>query len=598
MTGISSRVFSGSGVSRGLVPALVAALMAGTALGPARAAEPGMAGTYLAAIHAEAIGDVASSARLFGDALSHDPENLSLLERALTHQIAAGNVPRGIELASKLEAIKPGHHLGVLALASGRLKAGDPAAAAAQLDGQMPFVGQIMAAWARFGDGEVQGAVESLIKLAISEANGRPGQILAAYHLGLMQAAAGDDESAVDAFEQATELSDGGTLKLAALHAGALARLGRVDEAQTVIEKRLAGSYGGAPLIELSRQIAEGARPAPEITTASEGAAEVLFGVSGLLARGQNRLIALGYSRLATWLSPELGEAQLLVAQILHDSEQFDQAIAAYRAVPANSPESINAEIGLANALQQAGREEAALNAMQAVIERYPDALEAHTAQGDMLRREERFAEAASSYDRAIALIGKDAGKQYWPLYFQRGVAFERSKQWKRAEADFRRALELEPDQPDVLNYLGYSWVDRGENLDEAERMIRTAVEQRPDDGYIVDSLGWVLFRFGEFDKAAEQLERAVELLPVDPVINDHYGDVLWMIGRRTEARFQWKRALSFEPEEDEAERIRAKLSKGLDAVLAAEEKDGLPGIVSRQADNEQLTEKASQNGG
>ncbi|HLS19626.1 MAG TPA: tetratricopeptide repeat protein, partial [Paracoccaceae bacterium] len=587
----SGAVFSGTVFSRALIPGLTAALLAGTALSTAlsgtlteaRAEEPGTAGTYLAAIHAEAIGDVASSARLFGDALSHDPDNLALLERAMTHQIAAGNVPRGIELAARMEEIKPGHHLGVLALAAGRLKAGDPEGAAAQLDGQMPFVGQIMAAWAHFGEGEIKEAVQSLIRLAISEANGRPGQILAAFHLGMMQAAAGDDESAVDAFAQASELSDGGTLKLAQLHASALARLGRTEEAQAVIEARLAGSYGGAMLIELGQQIAEGAKPAPVVTTASAGAAEVLFGVSGLLARGQNRLIALSYSRLATWLAPELGEAQLLIAQILHDSEQFDQAIAAYRAVPDNSTESLSAEIGLADALQQADRTQAALNAMQAVIERYPDALEAHTAQGDMLRREERFAEAASAYDRAIALIGEDAGAQYWPLYFQRGVAFERSKQWKRAEADFLRALELEPDQPDVLNYLGYSWVDRGERLDEAERMIRTAVEQRPDDGYIVDSLGWVLFRFGEFGKAAEQLERAVELLPVDPVINDHYGDVLWMIGRRTEARFQWKRALSFEPEEDEAERIRAKLSKGLDAVLAAEEKDGRPGIVSRQ---------------
>ncbi|HET7410565.1 MAG TPA: tetratricopeptide repeat protein, partial [Paracoccaceae bacterium] len=243
-------------------------------------------------------------------------------------------------------------------------------------------------------------------------------------------------------------------------------------------------------------------------------------------------------------------------------------------------------------------RIEDALTVMRATVERFPDALEAHTALGDLLRRESRFKEAAAAYDRAIALLGGDAGPQYWPLFYQRGITLERSGQWDRAEADFRKALELEPDQPEVLNYLGYSWVDRGEKLAEAEEMIRTAVKQRPDDGYIVDSLGWVLFRFGEFEKAAEQLGRAVELMPVDPVINDHYGDALWMIGRKTEARFQWKRALSFDPEEDDAERIRAKLEKGLDAVLATEQAEGQPAIIGRKVVKDNVSEKTAQDGG
>jgi Flp pilus assembly protein TadD len=165
-------------------------------------------------------------------------------------------------------------------------------------------------------------------------------------------------------------------------------------------------------------------------------------------------------------------------------------------------------------------------------------------------------------------------------LFYQRGIAYERSDRWELAEDDFFRALELEPDQPLVLNYLGYSWVELRRNLDEAQEMIEKAVEQRPDDGYIVDSLGWVMYRLGNFEEAVKHLGRAVELRPVDPVINDHFGDALWMVGRRIEARFQWKRALSFEPEEEEAERIRDKLERGLDAVLADEAAAGEPAII------------------
>lgn len=587
----------GRTITRALIPAVVAAVVAGANAGT-WASEVGVAGPYLAARQAEARGDVAAAARLFAEALSRDSENLVLLESAMTNHIAAGNVPQGIELARRLQASEPGHHLGVLALASGYLKRGDPGSAASLLAEDAPFVGQVMAAWAAFAEGDAAGALELLTALEKADENGRPGQIVAAYHLGLIQAATGDDEAAAMSFRRAGEMAEGGTLRLARLEAGALARLGRTDEAIAVIKDRLAGTYGSRTLSQLSDRISDGIVPEPLVTTAEEGAAEVLYGVSGLLSRGQNRLIALAYSRLATWLAPELTEAQLLVAQILHGDGQLDQAIAAYEAVPADSPEALSAQIGKAQALQEADRTEDALAVMRATVERFPDALEAHTALGDMLRRESRFAEAAAAYDRAIAQLD-GAEPQFWPLFYQRGITYERSKQWDRAMADFRKALELEPDQPDVLNYLGYSWVERGENLTDAESMIRKAVEQRPEDGYIVDSLGWVLFRFGEFDQAAEQLERAVELRPVDPVINDHYGDALWMIGRKTEARFQWKRALSFEPEEEEAERIRAKLAKGLDAVLAAEEAEGQPGIIGRKVVKEETSgDKKVENGG
>jgi Flp pilus assembly protein TadD len=242
-------------------------------------------------------------------------------------------------------------------------------------------------------------------------------------------------------------------------------------------------------------------------------------------------------------------------------------------------PEALEAEIGRAEAMQAAGRIDESITALRGTVAAHPRWIEGYTSLGDMLRRDEQFAEAGKAYDGALALVPHPE-RRHWPLFYQRAITFERSDQWPRAEADFMKALELEPDQPLVLNYLGYSWVEMGENLAEAQAMIEKAVEQRPEDGYIVDSLGWVLFRLGDFDGAVEHLETAVELKPVDPVINDHFGDALWMVGRQTEARFQWKRSLSFEPEADAATRIHRKLAVGLDTVLTEEAAAGNPAII------------------
>lgn len=555
------------------------ALTFGALAGPAGA--QGIAGAYLSAKQAEARGDVAAAARLYAKSLARDPSNLFLMDRAMTMQIGAGRVAEGIAIARQLEAARPNHHLGVLAVAADMLRADDPAAMRKVLAENPPYVGKIMDAWAAFAEGNADEARTLLEAIEASDENGAPGQIIAAYHLGLLAAATGDDAGSETALARAAGLANGGTLRLARLRAGALARMGKADEAAKVIEDRLAGTYGDVGLSSLAEKIRGGYVPPVLVTTAKEGAAEVLFGVSGLLARGRNRIIALAYSRLATYLNPKLTEAKLLIARILDQDKQYDLAIAAYAAIPDDAPEALSAWIGKAEAKQAADRIDEAVADMRAAVERFPDALEVHTSMGDMLRRESRFEEASVAYDKAVALIDT-IEPHHWGLLYQRGITFERSKQWIRAEADFRRALELEPDQPDVLNYLGYSLVEMGQKLDEAEKMIEKAVEQRPDDGYIVDSLGWVLYRFGDFERAVEHLERAVELRPVDPVINDHFGDALWMVGRKTEARFQWKRSLSFEPEDDVAKRIRSKLELGLEKVLADEKAEGLPGIIGR----------------
>ena len=407
------------------------------------------------------------------------------------------------------------------------------------------------------------------------------GRYLAAFHLGLMIAATGDDEGAVAAYERAREDAGTGTRRLVRAQAVSLARLERPEEAVEVLDEWLARSYSDPQITRLRAEIEGGAEPDPIVQNAAEGAAEALYGLSRYLVRGPNRLVGLGYVRLATHLRPDFIDAHLLMAEQMVQGEQYELAVRSYDAIPEDAAEALDARIGRASALEGEGKIEDSVQALRATVARWPREIDAHRALGDLLRRNSRFEEAAEAYDGAIALI-EEPENRHWPLYYQRGIALERSKLWERAEADFHMALELEPDQPLVLNYLGYSWVEMGENLAEAQQMIEKAVEQRPDDGYIVDSLGWVLYRLGKFEEAVPHLGRAVELRPVDPVINDHYGDALWMVGRRVEAEFQWQRALSFDPDEDVIDRINRKLLEGLDVVLDEEAAAGNPAIIGR----------------
>ncbi len=192
--------------------------------------------------------------------------------------------------------------------------------------------------------------------------------------------------------------------------------------------------------------------------------------------------------------------------------------------------------------------------------------LQALDALGNILRSRKLYAEAIDVYDQAIAMI-KKPDRRHWVYYYARGTSYERLKNWPPAEKDLKKALDLFPDQPLVLNYLGYSWIDQGLNLEQGMRLIERAVAVKPDDGYIVDSLGWAHYKRGNFEEAVRYLERAVELRPDDPVLNDHLGDALWRVGREREARFQWDQSLSLQPEPEDAIKTRLKLEQGLAAV-------------------------------
>jgi tetratricopeptide (TPR) repeat protein len=260
----------------------------------------------------------------------------------------------------------------------------------------------------------------------------------------------------------------------------------------------------------------------------------------------------------------------MLVAGILEQQKRHLDANKVYQSIAPGSWFTWSARLRIAANAEAMENYEEAERVLRALAKERSDRIDALAQLGGMLRTKERFVEAVAVYDDAMKRVAK-VEQRHWSLFYARGIALERSKQWPRAEADFLRALELQPEQPYVLNYLGYSWIDQGLNLDRGMEMIRKAVEQRPNDGYIVDSLGWAHYRLGNFEKAAEHLERAVELRPHDPTINDHLGDAYWKVGRILEAQFQWKRAQGLKPDAELAAQIEKKLKEGLTAAAPSQ---------------------------
>jgi len=396
------------------------------------------------------------------------------------------------------------------------------------------------------------------------------------YHKSLALALVGDMEGADAILSGAAEGPLRATRRGILAHAQVLSQLERSDDALDLLNKSFNGTSDPEIVAMRAALIAGETLPFDIVRNATDGAAELFFTLSAALNGDANDNLTLLYSRLAVYLRPDHIDAILLSAGLLEALEQHELAIKAYDLVPVQHPSFFVAEEGRADALVASGRTDTAIEVLQALAKSHPEIRDVHVALGDALRREQRFAEATLSYDRAVDLINTPVPGD-WVLYYARGITHEREKRWPQAEADFRKALELNPDQPLVLNYLGYSFVEMGENLDEALAMIQSAVTARPNDGFITDSLGWVFYQLGRFNEAVDPMERAVALTPLDPVINDHLGDVYWAVGRYREAEFQWKRAISFEPEEKDLLRIRRKLEVGLDTVLEEEGADPLP---------------------
>jgi tetratricopeptide (TPR) repeat protein len=523
--------------------------------------------------------DYAAAERYYAQALRSDPQNALLLESVVVARLALGEVERALPIAETIEENGLPSQAARIAIAANLIAEGDWETLLSrdpETQGVGPLVDGLMIAWAYLGQGEMTKAMEQFDSVTTQEGL----REFALYHKAMALASIGDFEGAEAIFAADDGVVARFTRRAALARTEVLSQLDRNEDALTFLADVF--QAGSDPSIaDYTSRLSDGETlPFTHAGTAQDGMAEIFFSVGAALNDEAAPDYVLLYARTASFLRPDHVDALLMSAELLSELNQLDLAVEAYRAVPKDSTDHHVAELGRADVLGQSGKTDAAVEVLQSLAAEKPDLPSVHVALADLQRREENYAAAVDSYNTAIDLAERVSAAN-WFLHYARGISHERLKQWDQAEADFRRALELNPDQPQVLNYLGYSLVERREKLDEALDMIERAVAARPDSGYIVDSLGWVLFRLGRYDEAVEHMERAVELMPVDPVVNDHLGDVYWAVGRAREAEFQWKRALSFVDPEDtdgeaDPERIRRKLEVGLDTVLSEEGADPL----------------------
>jgi tetratricopeptide (TPR) repeat protein len=416
----------------------------------------------------------------------------------------------------------------------------------------------LLAAWASYGSNDAKGAIESIDKLQGAEWYA----LFKDLHAGLILDLAGNKKEAGKRFDRAHKL-DVTALRLVEAYGSWLSRNNKKDEAVKVFQAFEAQLPRHPLVTEAMDLLKRGKHLPPLVDSPQMGAAEVLYGLGAALGRRGGEDLGLVYLQLALYLAPNQPLALLSLADLYEQVKNPQLAIKVYERVPLNSPLRRNAEIQLAVNLDALDRTDEAKQRLQKLIADHPNDVDAIMALGNILRARKVFEECAAVYSKGVATIANPE-RPNWLIFYFRGICHERAKKWEAAEADLKQALKLFPDQPHVLNYLGYSWIDQGLNLDEGMRMIRRAVEQRPDDGYIVDSLGWAHYRLGNFDEAVKNLERAVELKPDDPTINDHLGDAYWKTGRTLEARFQWSHARDLKPEPEDLEKIKQKLASGL----------------------------------
>ncbi len=533
-----------------------------------------IAGPYLAARSAAVQNDFEQAANYYTQALARDRGNVELMENAMIAHLALGRLDRALPIAKAMQNAGQVSQVAQLALTADMIKRGAFEELLQQSGEDQrigPLVDGLSNAWAKMGTGDVSEALAQFDEIAEQ----RGLQAFALYQKAMALASVGDFEGAEAIFAGDETRSVLQTRRGVLARVEILSQLEREDEALKLLEASFSG--GTDPEIDavIAELAAEDPIPFTHVNSVQDGFAEVFFSVSAALRGEASPEYTILYAQIARILRPDHVDAILLTAELFESLEQYDAAIAVLKEVPADHAAYHAAELGRAAALRRSGRADAAIEVLEQLARSHGDLATVQSALGDAMRQQDRFLEAVAAYDRALE-ITESTGGGSWFLLYARAISHERLDEWDKAEADFRAALELNPSQPQVLNYLGYSLVEKRVNLDEALEMIEQAVAASPDSGYIIDSLGWALYRLGRYEEAVPHMERAVELLAVDPVVNDHLGDVYWAVGRYREAEFQWSRALSFidqsETGEDvDPDRIRRKLEVGLDVVLEEE---------------------------
>jgi tetratricopeptide (TPR) repeat protein len=532
------------------------------------------AGSYLAARHASQQRDAAAAAAFYGSALRHDPKNSELLDRTFLSLLVGGDIDGAMKYAERLVRADKKDRVAELVLGVSALKHKQYNAArrdlALSVRGPITdLTATLLSAWSLYGAGETKAAVATIDRLTGPDWYA----IFKDLHVGLILDLAGNRREAGKRLAHAYKL-DSSALRVVEVYGSWLSRNASAQQALAVFEAFDKVLPRHPLVVEAMNRLKANEKLPQLVTTPQAGAAEALYGLGASLGRRGGEDLGLVYLQLSLYFAPNHPLALLSLADLYESLKKPAMAIKAYERVPTNSPLHRDAAIQMAANLDTLGRSDEAEKHLDALIKEHPDDLEAIMALGNILRGHKKFAECADIYSKGIATIAHPE-KANWVAFYFRGICYERSKQWPKAEADLKKALDLFPEQPHVLNYLGYSWIDQGVNLDRGMDMIKRAVQQRPDDGYIVDSLGWAYYRTGNYEEAVKQLERAIELKPEDPTINDHLGDAYWRVGRTLEAKFQWAHARDLKPDPEELPKIEAKLENGLPDETSSQAKAG-----------------------
>ena len=541
-----------------------------------------LSGRYLAARVAEQDHDYDSAADQFDQALALSPADPDLVYAAFRLRLYAGRIDSAAQLAPQVLGRRPNDGFANLVMAVQAIKKGDYKAAEQQLgragvENQMGVLRDYVMAWLKAGDKDFPAARAFLAKLrpAAGERAEAPALVIAAQ----IDEMAGDKADAETKYRRAIEL-DRNSLRTTLAVAEGLRRLGKADDAIAIL-KTYGEKYSDTVVVD---GLVGANAPMPKPPSPAAGIADILFNIGGILAsdqRSRNGDVALIFYQMAASLQPEHEFAWLMIAGLYEQFQMVPKAVASLARIGPTSPLHWQAKLRAAALDAQQEKFDEAVSRLRALAAEKPDRIDAALTLADLLRGKERYADSVQAYDTVISRL-RNTDERHWMVFFSRGIAFERLKMWPKAELDMKKALELSPEQPHVLNYLGYSWIDQGMHLDEGMKMLQRATELRPDDGAITDSVGWAFYRLGQYDKAVEWLERATEQKGDDATITEHLGDAYWHVGRRREARFQWDRALHQKPDKDRIAVIRDKLANGLSAA------NDKPTVYEKAADGKQ----------
>ncbi len=541
-------------------------------------AAPSHFGNYLAARQAQYDGDTEAAARLYRRALlSGETPEPEILERAYVLDVSNGHVERAAPLAAMALLLDPDNAFARLTVAVEQMSRSNYRLALENLEGLesgplTTLSGTLMRAWAMAGAGDIDGARTFLASSDMVEG----AELFQSYHGALLADLQGEDGAAEIGYIAAITGSGGSSVRIIESFGRFLERRNRGDEAVRIYDAFLELAPQNPTILAARVRASRGGRVAALVPDANAGGAEALFSVASVIAGEITFDVPILYLRLGLHLRPELAEARTLLAELYAEAGLQEQAVGEFALVPAASPLRARADLRRALLLNQTDRQDEGIAILTRLSRNQESSFEAWITLGDALRYESRFEEAVEAYSQAVALV-EEEGPHHWVLYYAYGIALERSGLWPEAEATLQHALALQPEHPYVLNYLGYSWIEQGVNLDEAIQMIHRAVDQRPQDGLIIDSLGWGYYQLGQYDLAIEYLELAAELEPGDPTLNDHLGDAYWRAGMERQAQFQWNHALAMEPTEEQRDALTRKLAEGLgDRPITAQTDDGI----------------------